>query len=317
MGVFKEASYFGNDALFEQLFKHEGVCLWQDDDLYEFMSNARENSWTQGCVNTGYTGDSFYFDEDSYNDGNYLYLDLKPTWNGNMTYGLYTDSICKNEYEGMDIDPETVAKNMGLLYGQYLDTWNEALEVYKVCQPCKSINKAADYAVSYFSENGYYGEGDDDSYYSDPNEGYFQCDDDAGYTNVNQCMKFRTHAELEVATWEDLVTATNQGGILQVNVGGTIFGSERMSKEHHEYLMKTRRKELAEEAKKKSKQIAEVSAIRPEAQEWESRGQLALMAGAVIFATALMRVIKRLWSACKRRKGEDDEYSTDYSSASD
>jgi hypothetical protein len=38
MGVFKEASYFGNDAFFEQLFKHEGVCLWNDDDLYEFMS---------------------------------------------------------------------------------------------------------------------------------------------------------------------------------------------------------------------------------------------------------------------------------------
>lgn len=316
MGVFKEASYFGNDAFFEQLFKHEGVCLWQDDDLYEFMSDARESAWTQGCVNTGYTGNSFYFDADTNNNGNYLYLDLKPTWNGNMTYGLYTDATCKREYEGMDVSVGTVAKNMGLLYGSYLQKWNDALEVYKVCQPCKAINKAATYQVSYFSENGYYGEGDDDSYYSDPNEGYFQCDDDAGYTNVNQCMKFRSHAELEVATWEDLVTATNQGGILQVNVGGTIFGSERMSKEQHEYMMKLRRTELAEEARQMQEQIAEVSAMRPQAAEWDHRGRLVVVTGVIIFALAFLRLCKRCCTR-KRDSFDNDDYSTDYSSASD
>lgn len=310
MGVFKEASYFGNDAFFEQLFKHEGYCLWQSESLYEFMSDARESSWTQGCVNTGYTGNSFYFDSATNNNNYYLYLDLKPTWNGNMTYGLYTDSTCKTEYEGMDVSVETVAKSMGLLYGSYLQKWNNALEVYKVCQPCKAINLAHNYQSS-----SYYGGGDDDSY-NDPNKGYFQCDDDAGYTNVNQCMKFRSHAELEVATWEDLVTATNQGGILQVNVGGTVFGSKRMSKEQHQYMMKIRRQELAEEQRQMSQQIAEVSAIRPQAREWEKRGEMSIALGAVIFAIALMRICRHV---CDRKEDDYDEneYATDYSSASD
>ena len=95
MGVFKEASYFGNDAFFEQLFKHLGFCVWNDDDLYDFMSDSREASWTQGCVSTGVYGNSFYYPEGM--SAGYLYIDLRPTWNGNMTNGLYVDSNCKYE----------------------------------------------------------------------------------------------------------------------------------------------------------------------------------------------------------------------------
>ncbi|CAB9515996.1 expressed unknown protein [Seminavis robusta] len=319
MGVFKEASYFGDDAFFEQLFKHEGVCLWNDDDLYEFMSESREEKWTQGCVNTGIQGNGYYFDDSSYgnDNGNYLYLDLKPTWNGNMTYGLYTDSACKYEYEGLDIDPDSVSASMGLLYGSYLEAWNDALEVYKVCQPCKAYNlQQQSSSWQYNSSAGAYqyykndddddshDDNDDDSLANDPNEGYFQCDDDAGYSNVNQCMKFRSHAELEVATWEDLVTATNQGGILQVDVGGTIFGSERMSSEQYKYMTRMRRSELAEEAKKYSAMIAEVNALEPEAQEWNGRGRLLMTVGAALFVITLFRWCKRCF--CSRREEEVD-----------
>jgi len=297
LGVFKEAVYFGNDAFFEQLFKHEGVCVWNDNDLYEFMSSARKGSWSAGCIQTQTLND----------DGTgYLYIDLKPTYNGNMTYALYSDYICKTQYDGMSVSVDTVSKSMGLLYGSYLDMWNDALEIYKVCQPCKTYNLQYSSTTSYnnrYSKYSYsngkytYGQktssssssssswGSSSAYnkysshskygnnnnknrelsnnyddYSDPNEGYFKCDDDADYTNVNQCMKFRTHAELKVATWEDLVSATNQGGILPINVSGTIFGSERISREQEQYVDTVRRQEVAQ-AKAEKKAAKEALAI--------------------------------------------------------
>lgn len=306
MGVFKEASYFGDNAFFEQLFKHEGTCLWDDGDLYEFMSEAREEKWPQGCVATGIQGDPYYFDNTDADYGNYIYLDLKPTWNGNMTYGLYTDSACKTEYEGLDVNVDTVSASMGLLYGNYLEAWNDALEVYKVCQPCKAYSIKNDYSTwNYNSSVGDYtyskqgndddshSAEDDDQYRSDPNKGFFQCEDEAGYTNVNQCMKFRSHADLEVATWEDLVTATNQGGILEVNVGGTVFGSARMSSQQYQYMLSQRRETLAANAKKFAAMAVEVNKMEPEATMWQHRGYLLVGGGAALLLIALFRLRTR------------------------
>ena len=304
MGVFKEASYFGNDAFFEQLFKHEGVCVWNDDSVYEFMSEARSDAWTQGCVSTGIKGNSYFFDSSSSSSSsssgsNYLYIDLKPTWNGNMTYGLYTDQYCKKEYEGLDVDVDKVAKNMGLLYGNTLTKWNDALEIFKVCQPCRAYNLENNFDMGYDSGRRLDG---DYSYYDDVNEGFFQCRDDAGYTNVNQCMKFRTHAELEVATWEDLVTATNQGGILQVQVGDTIFGSERMSATQYEYLLLQRRKGLASQANKAQIQANQIKAMQPEAVAWQKLGHLSVTIGAGVLGLVLLRV---LCTCCRGRRQTD------------
>jgi len=144
LGVFKEASYFGNDAFFEQLFKHEGVCVWNDEDLYDFMSETRESSFSSGCLETGIS--------DGYNS---LYIDLKPTFNGNMTYSLYTDYICSSEYEGYDYNVESVAANMGLLYGSYMEAWNDAMEPFKVCQPCRAYNLQNSYSSGSYGYNKY------------------------------------------------------------------------------------------------------------------------------------------------------------------
>ena len=229
MGVYMEAAYFGNDAFFEQLFKHEGVCLWNDDELYEFMSETRESSFPQGCVETGVQNDW----------GDYLYIDLKPAPSGNMALGLYLDDACKEEYIGGYTLVDNIAASLGLIYGNDLDSWNKALEVYKVCQPCRAYNlNDNEGGNAYYYDN-------EGCYQEDVNGGYFQCEDDAGYTNVNQCMKFRTHAELEAASWEDLVTATNQGGLLQLNISGTIFGSERESYQQVLYDQKMKYEEMA------------------------------------------------------------------------
>lgn len=317
LGVFKEAVYFGNDAFFEQLFKHEGVCVWNNDDTYEFMSEAREDSWAEGCIQT-YTSN----DEGT----GYLYIDLKPTYNGNMTYALYTDYICKTEYDGLSVSVDSVAASMGLLYGSYLDQWNDALEIYKVCQPCRAYNlqysgggnknsyqsryskysngKYQYYSKSASASSGYgqyskyrysnrYGNGRElanDDYYYDPNDGYFQCEDDADYTNVNQCMKFRTHAELEVATWEDLVAATNQGGILQINVSGTIFGSERISREQEAYVDSVRRQQVAQE---KAEAKAAQEALRV-SEKKKSQSFRYMVAGAIALAFSVLITCKNI-----------------------
>jgi hypothetical protein len=285
MGVFKEASFFGNDAFFEQLFKHEGTCLWNDEDIYDFMSGAREKMWPQGCVETGYC-----------DDGTCLYIDLKPTPGGNMTLGLYTDYICKTEYIGGYTLVDSVAKNMGLMYSGYIAAWNNAMEVYKVCQPCRtynlkaSVNNYDDYYNKYNNDDKYaWGNPDDDQYNYDPNGGYFWCSDDADYNNVNQCMKFRTHAELEVATWDDLVTATNQGGIMQVNVGGTIFGSEEMSYQqvinYHQMLYAQDKEERAKEKL--------VEQLKKEAMPWHFWGHTLVLVGAAAVLGSVLLVIVR------------------------
>ena len=47
MGVFKETD--GMYDWTEQLFKHEGMCVWNDDDAYSEMSQWMEN-WPTSCT---------------------------------------------------------------------------------------------------------------------------------------------------------------------------------------------------------------------------------------------------------------------------
>jgi hypothetical protein len=285
------------------------------------MSEIRESSWSSGCLSTGI----------SYGDSG-LYIDLKPTFNGNMTYSLYTDYICATEYEGYDYNVESVAANMGLLYGSYMEAWNDAMEPFKVCQPCRAYslqNSGSSSSSSSYSGNrrdldakedekesksdkedeerklsnynsnsnggsantGWYAD-DDDSY--DPNNGYFRCDDDADYSNVNQCMKFRTHADLEGATWEDLVAATNQGGILTVNVSGIVFGSPFVSKEQEEYLTYVRRQKEAAYAKELEIKAAKAVAEAPTGTSAVIIGSLWIGFGTIAFAFTALRLTKRI-----------------------
>jgi hypothetical protein len=127
----------------EQLFKHEGVCVW-GEDTYKFASNMRKNLPNQ-CKNSKQTDEK----------GNYLYYAVKPAAQGNITIGLYTDNVCSVEYGGREYDVWTLSG-----YSQYyFEAFNDALDTYKICQPCISYS---------LSEDG------------------FNCYDDAGYTNCNQ-----------------------------------------------------------------------------------------------------------------------------------
>jgi hypothetical protein len=145
LGFFKEPNYH---EWMEQLFKHQGVCLWTDEE-YSFMSTERQ-LWPCYCTSTGQTDE----------DGNVLYYDTKPMPEARIGLGLYTDSRCKYDYMG-GLDVATVLKSSRdgedvSELEQNLQTWNDAFDVYKICQPCKA------YDLGYNSNNQGNRQGDKD-----------------------------------------------------------------------------------------------------------------------------------------------------------
>jgi hypothetical protein len=213
LGFFKNAGY---DDFFEQLFKHEGVCLWKNDE-YDFM-DAYRTVWPQYCTQSTISYKS-----------SYLYYDIKPTNNAGMGIALYTDSKCSEEYKGgksasnvlsqktCNYDDDCV--NLDINLDTFLEEWNSSMDLFKVCVPCVAFDIDDDNRRQRKRKQRQLGDEDgnnhyDDDSYVDPDDGHFQCDDDAGYTNVNQCMKFGTHTDLETGTFEDVALATQQNTVL-------------------------------------------------------------------------------------------------------
>jgi len=48
--------------------------------------------------------------------------------------------------------------------------------------------------------------------------------DDADYTNVNQCMKFKTKTEMLAADFRDIMLAHEQGNIVEFTLAGSVYG---------------------------------------------------------------------------------------------
>lgn len=175
VGVFKETD--GLDDWAEQLFKHEGYCVW-DSSIYSFMQRQRQN-WPTSCFQATYS--------DSY--GNALYMDLLPQGEGNVTIGMFTDESCtqvsttttfldyvviyyKNAYGSED-----AGMNAALSWNYTFEKWNEYMDSYKICQPCRSYNlnkfRQEDEEGRYLENNKNDGEGEEEQW------GY-NCYDDAG-----------------------------------------------------------------------------------------------------------------------------------------
>jgi len=157
------------------------------------MQEARD-WWPKGCTSTGKK------------DGRTpIYMDVKPGVGGTMELGLYTDSACTIDYTRGRVKLGTEQ--------QYVDKWNEALGIFRVCQPCKA------YSLSELEQK--------DDAEGDDNNGRFTCDDDAGYKNVNQCMKFRTKTDARPASYKEVALASFQGSIVSSNaadVAPTFWG---------------------------------------------------------------------------------------------
>lgn len=210
LGFFKHKGY---DDWMEQLFKHEGVCVWTDDE-YSFMKNARK-AWPQGCTSSSTVT----------TNGETIFYDIKPTRGGSITLGLYTDTRCIQEYQSQGksdpINAENVIGNLLINNGgsndhsgdknnnqnsasssystlsASLEAWDDSFSIWKQCQPCVAYDRF-NYGYSVNDDNyrgsayGSYRYGYDDdynwnNYYKSKYSGAdFDCYDDAGYTNVNQ-----------------------------------------------------------------------------------------------------------------------------------
>jgi len=212
LGFFKHKSY---DDWMEQLFKHEGICVWNDEE-YAFMSNARE-AWPQGCIDS-YT---------TTNDGDEIYYDIKPVQGGDIEVALYTDTQCIKEYTSTgNNDANTVENILGNFFLEHdgsgdngydfssdsleesMERWDSAFAKFRICQPCVAYD-LENYDGSKFSDDDGGGDGD-----------MFDCYDDADYTNVNQCMKFMAKTTMNTATFRDMSLGRYQGTLTATQMNG-------------------------------------------------------------------------------------------------
>ena len=179
LGFFKHESY---DDWMEQLFKHEGVCVWGYDQ-YNFMDNSRDK-WPQGCAETGKYSQS----------GDAIYYDIRPGSKGDISAGLYTDTQCIEEFIPENEDSELTVENIlgnflegggsgdnnnnndysSLSLDESLALWEYGMDKFKICQPCVAYNLQNVQGANFY-DDGYGGNGDN-----------FDCNDEADYTNVNQ-----------------------------------------------------------------------------------------------------------------------------------
>jgi len=217
LGLFKHRS---PDDWMEQLFKHEGMCVWTQDE-YSFMKGARK-AWPQGCIKSSSKTLSL----------GAIYYDIKPTSGGSIKIGLYTDERCVEEYNG-PLSAEQVAGNLlaeaeasgsgdnsganydNLSASEAQSLWDSAFDAFKICQPCVAHDltnygyNGGEQGESYGSYNPY----DDDAKSYNGND--FDCYDDADYLNVNQCMKFMAKTYMDTAMMRDVVLAHRQGSLVR------------------------------------------------------------------------------------------------------
>jgi len=215
LGFFKHKSY---DDWMEQLFKHEGICVWTDEQ-YAFMENARE-VWPQGCIDSYTTTD----------DGTEIYYDIKPVQGGDIEVGLYTDTQCIEEYQSSgNNDPITVENILGNFFlenegsgdennyydfssdslEESMERWNDAFAVFHNCQPCVAYDLENVDGTKFYDDDGGNQAGD-----------MFDCYDDADYTNVNQCMKFMAKTTMNTATFRDMSLGRYQGTLTATQMNG-------------------------------------------------------------------------------------------------
>lgn len=208
----------------EQLFKHQGYCLWGSQQ-YEFMQ-----SYQLPTECTALT----YPDE----NGNNLYMHIDPQSEGTVGIGVYTDAYCmqrasnsmtiqsyiemyysnNNDDDGANTEKGT---QIARAYTRALEQWNEQMNIYKTCQPCRTYTlykfnvdddddvdgsgsgsgdeRARELLLDRILEND--GEGDSEQW------GY-DCYDDAGYQNCNQVRNTRYRATATKIDKRDIYLTT-------------------------------------------------------------------------------------------------------------
>lgn len=195
VGVYKSSLGFDNDSFYEQLFKHQGYCLWTTSSDYTFMQSMREEMETCKQITSS------------------VYIGIKPMEGGNMTQAVYTDNLCTTESSSDYSVDNYLSSSWGSL-DKIFDKWNTLMDAYKTCQPCRAYSRTSNYQRRHLIEYN-------DGYGAEEQNGY-NCYDDAHYRNCNQCYKFDTHAGMEEASDTDLQLASDT--ILGITVAGVYYG---------------------------------------------------------------------------------------------
>ena len=158
---------FDNDTFFEQLFKHQGVCLWGGDNSdYQFMQTMRDD-------------DMAIFDSGCYKIESGIYVGPKPVEGGDLELAVYSDTYCMTELSSYSVD-DYITSSTGKSWTNAFSKWNSMMDAYKICQPCRAYSKYSNYQdesndhrernlVEYED-----GQGDEET-------NGFNCYDDAGY----------------------------------------------------------------------------------------------------------------------------------------
>jgi len=211
IGVFKESD--GLEDWAEQLFKHQGYCIW-DSDTYEEMESAREN-WPTECTRLYYFVDT---------DGNSLYKGLKPEQEGNIGIGIYLDETCSLESESITwfdyvsayytyyYGDSDQAEEAVATWQTTIMSWNEAMKPYKACLPCRAynLNSTSQGGSDYAQQNDHRLLAEDENDGEGQEEQYgFNCYDDAGYTNCNQVGSDSLLWKREDSTYSRQITHKN------------------------------------------------------------------------------------------------------------
>ncbi|KAG7357356.1 hypothetical protein IV203_002044 [Nitzschia inconspicua] len=238
LGFFKHRSY---DDWMEQLFKHEGMCVWTEEE-YAFMKGARK-AWPQGCTPL--------YTMNENRASTTMYYDIKPMSNGRITIAIYRDSKCTDEFsddlrvvESLLGNPFTsVEASRSQDYSSNYDfssdsledslhRWESAFSEWTYCHPCVAFDIENVDGTKYLANNDDGGNNahDDDGRrlggnYEAQGE-IFECYDDAGYTNVNQCMKFSAKTYMQTGTFRDMTLARLQNVMADSPLSGFYHHAE-------------------------------------------------------------------------------------------
>jgi len=127
--------------------------------------------------------------------------------------------------QGLTDNQDTAFGDLWGLVSQ-IEKWNQAFDVYKQCQPCKTSDLTSVVTGKNYqrSDDRYNWTSaallDGDEYGMSMEVGDFRCNDATSSSAVNQCMRFRSATRMMTAHWNDVQMAITQGSIAGLTFPG-------------------------------------------------------------------------------------------------
>lgn len=221
VGVYKDSQI---DTMLDNMIGYGGDCVWNDDD-YKFMQAMNYNQ-NNNKYSTAYWPPKTCTAIQKNNNGSVRgYYDAKPASDGKLEMALYSDYTCETPHQ----EQERVSYKLEHMMGRSasdIEKWNDAMDAFKICQPCVSYDTFFVGNKQHNKKNRYNANGDRYGYQK-------QGDDDAanGYqpfvcrTNLqqdeptNQCQVLLEGDDtMTVASYRDILLAESQGTVTGIDL---------------------------------------------------------------------------------------------------